>query len=277
MQLAVLRHQAELDGLSDEELVALARQGGENAVRAAHQAQQPAAVPGRRARSCATTPRPRTSCRKPMCRHSRSSTRSAATRGSRPGSRGSLSTRRWGGCAGGDRPPNLPNWTLLPAPGGHVIMFPTSLTPPAADAELARSQVREFLEKAVDDLPDAFRLVFILRDIEEMSTEETANQLSLKPETVKTRLHRARRLMREAVEKRLCRDLFRTVSVRRSALRADGRPGHRRLQRLRAPRRAPTRRNLPRTTWPSQARRDQPVGVSRRPTQPDRPHRKAGR
>ena len=60
------------------------------------------------------------------------------------------------------------------AQGGAVIMFPTSLTPPAADCELARRQVREFLEKAVDDLPDAFRTVFILRDIEEMSIEETA-------------------------------------------------------------------------------------------------------
>ena len=82
-------------------------------------------------------------------------------------------------------------------------MFPTSLTQPGADSELARSQVRDFLEKAVDDLPEAFRLVFILRDIEEMSTEETANHLSLKPETVKTRLHRARSLMRKAVERRL--------------------------------------------------------------------------
>ena len=85
--------------------------------------------------------------------------------------------------------------------GGSVIMFPTSLKPPGADAELARKQVRDLLEKAVDDLPDPFRLVFILRDIEEMSTEDTASQLSLKPETVKTRLHRARRLMRLAVEK----------------------------------------------------------------------------
>ena len=63
---------------------------------------------------------------------------------------------------------------LLPARKGLVIMFPT-LSPPAADAELARSQIREFLESAVDDLPDAFRIVFILRDIEEMSTEETAS------------------------------------------------------------------------------------------------------
>lgn len=87
--------------------------------------------------------------------------------------------------------------------GGPVIMFPTSLKPPGADTELARKQVRELLEKAVDDLPDPFRLVFILRDVEEMSTDETAIQLSLKPETVKTRLHRARRLMRLAIEKQL--------------------------------------------------------------------------
>ena len=80
-------------------------------------------------------------------------------------------------------------------------MLPTSLKPPGADAELARKQVRDLLEKAIDELPEPFRLVFILRDIEEMSTQDTASQLSLKPDTVKTRLHRARRLIRLAVEK----------------------------------------------------------------------------
>jgi len=84
-----------------------------------------------------------------------------------------------------------------------VIMFPSSLMPPGGDSELARKEVREFLEQAVDELPEHFRLVFVLRDIEEMSVEETAEQLSLKPETVKTRLHRARRLMRATIEKRL--------------------------------------------------------------------------
>ena len=82
-------------------------------------------------------------------------------------------------------------------------MFPTSLTPPGADAELARGQVRALLEQAIDELPAAFRIVFILRDVEEMSIDETATQLALKPETVKTRLHRARKLMRAAIEKRL--------------------------------------------------------------------------
>jgi len=87
--------------------------------------------------------------------------------------------------------------------GGSLIMFPTSLKPLAADAELARKEIQGFIEQVVDELPDAFRLVFVLRDIEEMSIEDTASQLALKPETVKTRLHRARRLIRTAIEKRL--------------------------------------------------------------------------
>jgi RNA polymerase sigma-70 factor (ECF subfamily) len=45
--------------------------------------------------------------------------------------------------------------------------------------------------------------VFILRDVEEMSIEETAQQLGVRAETVKTRLHRARRLLRQALDERL--------------------------------------------------------------------------
>jgi len=52
-------------------------------------------------------------------------------------------------------------------------------------------------------LPDPFRVVFVLRDIEEMSIEATASQLGLRPETVKTRLHRARRLLRQNLDKTL--------------------------------------------------------------------------
>lgn len=95
--------------------------------------------------------------------------------------------------------------------GGQVIMFPKSLTSPEADAELGRRQARELLEQAIDELPAAFRVVFMLRDVEEMSIEETAARLSLKPETVKTRLFRARRLMRATLERRLsagCTEVF---------------------------------------------------------------------
>lgn len=84
----------------------------------------------------------------------------------------------------------------------RVIPFPVA-QPASPEADLARRQVRDLLEEAIDKLPDAFRLVFILRDVEEMSIEETAHYLSLKPQTVKTRLHRARRLLRAAFDKQL--------------------------------------------------------------------------
>jgi RNA polymerase sigma-70 factor (ECF subfamily) len=86
---------------------------------------------------------------------------------------------------------------------GRPIMLPSSLMPASPEAEAARSQIRRLLEQAIDKLPGQFRLVFILREVEGLSTDETATQLSIKVETVKTRLHRARKLMRAAIEERL--------------------------------------------------------------------------
>lgn len=87
--------------------------------------------------------------------------------------------------------------------GGDLIMFPTSPVPSSPEAELGRDQVREILEQATDALPEIFRTVFVMRDIEGLSIEETAALLSIKPGTVKTRLHRARRMMRRSIEDRL--------------------------------------------------------------------------
>jgi RNA polymerase sigma-70 factor (ECF subfamily) len=71
------------------------------------------------------------------------------------------------------------------------------------EEETALAEIRRLLERAVDDLPEAFRIVFIMRDVEECSTEETALLLGLQPQTVKTRLHRARRLLRAALQDNL--------------------------------------------------------------------------
>jgi RNA polymerase sigma-70 factor (ECF subfamily) len=84
--------------------------------------------------------------------------------------------------------------------GAQVIAFPTIQAPLDPETEMSRMEVRHLLEQAVDELPAPFRTVFVLRDIEGLSIEETALQLALKPETVKTRLHRARRLLRTAIE-----------------------------------------------------------------------------
>ncbi len=82
----------------------------------------------------------------------------------------------------------------------RILMFPTSSPHSNPEAEAARSQLRVLLERAVDELPEAFRCVFIMRDVEDMSIEETAAHLGVRPETVKTRLHRARRLLRSALD-----------------------------------------------------------------------------
>jgi RNA polymerase sigma-70 factor (ECF subfamily) len=86
---------------------------------------------------------------------------------------------------------------------GQVLMFPSMSIEPDPETETARSQMQRFLEEAVDALPEPFRLVFILRDVEGLNVEETAGHLAIREETVKTRLHRARRLMRATIEKRL--------------------------------------------------------------------------
>jgi RNA polymerase sigma-70 factor (ECF subfamily) len=85
----------------------------------------------------------------------------------------------------------------------EIIQFP--LLQPQSDPEtdMAREEIRQLLEQAVDALPEGFRAVVVLRDVEGLSAEETAAHLSLKPATVNTRLHRARRMLREAIAARL--------------------------------------------------------------------------
>ena len=57
----------------------------------------------------------------------------------------------------------------------------------------------ETLERRIDELPINYRTVFVMRDVEEMSVEETARCLSIPSATVRTRLFRARALLRESV------------------------------------------------------------------------------
>ena len=64
-------------------------------------------------------------------------------------------------------------------------------------------ELKSVLESLIDDLPDQFRVVFVLREVEGLSTAETAASLSVNEETVKTRLHRAKRLLRDQLDRRL--------------------------------------------------------------------------
>jgi RNA polymerase sigma-70 factor (ECF subfamily) len=96
-------------------------------------------------------------------------------------------------------------WTSLP-PGvleAQIIQFPLSSPPEDPEKSMAQREIQHVVEHAIDDLPEAFRIVFITRVIEGMNVEETAEILGLKPETVKTRLHRARAMLRDNVEKKI--------------------------------------------------------------------------
>ena len=84
-----------------------------------------------------------------------------------------------------------------------IVPFPLSLSPADPERTMAQDQIRLLLEQLIDELPPAFRTVAVARLVEQMSVEETAELFGLKPETVKTRLFRARRLLRAALEKRL--------------------------------------------------------------------------
>ena len=70
-------------------------------------------------------------------------------------------------------------------------------------ASAIRAETRRMLERRIDELPVAFRTVFIMREVEEMSVEETARCLSITPATVRTRLFRARALLREALAREI--------------------------------------------------------------------------
>jgi len=85
----------------------------------------------------------------------------------------------------------------------EIINFPVSAMVSDPERTMARSEIRDVLERSIDELPDAFRAVFVARIVEGMSVEETAELFALKPETVKTRLHRARTLLRDALDRQL--------------------------------------------------------------------------
>ena len=70
---------------------------------------------------------------------------------------------------------------------------------PSPDEALGRSEIRALIERRLDELPEAFRQVFVLRCVEELSVEETARCLAIPEATVRSRHFRARSLLRESL------------------------------------------------------------------------------
>jgi RNA polymerase sigma-70 factor (ECF subfamily) len=84
-----------------------------------------------------------------------------------------------------------------------IVGFPLMTTSSASERATAQREMRRLIERAIDDLPELLRVVFVMCVIVDMSVEETAGFLDLRPVTVKYRLHRAQRLLRKALDAQL--------------------------------------------------------------------------
>lgn len=73
---------------------------------------------------------------------------------------------------------------------------------PDPEQQAVTAQLGKFMEEEVAALPDAFRLVFMLREVEGLSTAETASTLDISEDLVKTRLHRGRLMLRDRLYRR---------------------------------------------------------------------------
>lgn len=85
------------------------------------------------------------------------------------------------------------------APDGHQ-REPSTPWSERADQVLEREELRASVREAIDKLPEPYRIVLLLRDIEEMSTAETAEILGVSTNVVKIRLHRARQALRTLLD-----------------------------------------------------------------------------
>lgn len=94
--------------------------------------------------------------------------------------------------------------SLLPTfiEDGHQTEPSTPWTE-TAEAMLEREETRAMVRNSIAELPDVYRIVLHLRDIEEMSTEETAEVLGITRNAVKIRLHRARQALRTLLDRQM--------------------------------------------------------------------------
>lgn len=92
---------------------------------------------------------------------------------------------------------------LRPARGGSGIALEIADWSPQPEQLAANAEIRAALDEAVAALPEIYRAVFLLRDVERLSTEDAAEVLGVSTDVVKTRLHRARLAMRKQLDETL--------------------------------------------------------------------------
>jgi RNA polymerase sigma-70 factor, ECF subfamily len=96
---------------------------------------------------------------------------------------------------------------LLPRfqPDGHQVEESVDWRASAEDL-VAREETRALVRRSIDRLPESYRVVLLMRDIEEMTTEETAKALGITTAAVKVRLHRARQALRTLLDAEMRRE-----------------------------------------------------------------------
>ncbi len=103
----------------------------------------------------------------------------------------------------------------LSSNGDHMAVFKSST--PTPEAGTAHAEARKLLEEAISHLPETYRSVVMLREVEEMSVAETAESLGVSDAVVKTRLHRAHAMLRKELYARAkgrAADLYQFHAVR---------------------------------------------------------------
>lgn len=83
---------------------------------------------------------------------------------------------------------------------GHFASLPAPWRDPSGESAAGRRELRGRVRESIDRLPERYRTVILLRDIEELDTAEVARMLELSPNAVKTRLHRARQALRNLLD-----------------------------------------------------------------------------
>jgi len=85
----------------------------------------------------------------------------------------------------------------------QIIPFPLMAMNTDPERTVAQREIGRLLERAIDDLPEPYRIVFVMREIENVSVEDAADFLGLRQALVKNRLYRARQLLRKALDTQL--------------------------------------------------------------------------
>jgi RNA polymerase sigma-70 factor (ECF subfamily) len=101
---------------------------------------------------------------------------------------------------GKQRKPERPISELLPRFLGDGHQAEPVVPWEPAEKLLERQETRQQVRQAIDELPESYRTVLLLRDIEELDTEQTAEELGVSTAIVKTRLHRARQALRTLLD-----------------------------------------------------------------------------